>query len=426
MAIDDYSRELSAEEERIKKLWKRVIKYIRKDLAYIWTDEVKRDFEGLEAESERILVILRRFHNHYSSDNKKYKKEISDVHDLIAHLEKATTPNKWIRQIHDDVIRVIADIESEKSTIKRISRRKFIKLALMGAGALAAQKVSKPVYDYFTKGGGEASRLNAARLTDKIRRMINNRDFPNMNNSIDPNLWASVITESYAIATGRNIEANSEYQNIILTLIYFETGFRTVKKLISWLPIPEFRGTSEGPMQIRTENLKDSKNIKEILAASIQHLEKIIRIYTTPERVNERLLPYIFADWNAGAFSCRNAVIQVMLNKRVKPTPNLVVDGDLGPLSTKALKQLNAQEKLGINESQIDEELKPVNIENFYNGGIYSLLVRKYPELNTPFLVDAKVEGFFRKIRALLSYETSSSKEYSEQAMIVYNKIKIL
>ncbi len=342
---------------------------------------------------------------------------------LLAKLIKMIKTDDTFRESTEIISLETRDLKKVVDALKkerhRKSRRRFTKLALIGAGTILAQQASKPVYDYFTRGSGE-SRVTPFRLTEKIRSMINNKYFPNMNNLIDPGLWASLISESYTIATGRDISNNSEYQDIILTLIYIETGFRTVKKLFSWLSIPKLFGTSEGAMQIKNNNLS-YKSLKEVLTISIKHLEKIIGIYTMPEKINERSIHFIFTDWNAGAFSCRNAATQIMLNKRVVPSPNLVVDGDLGVLSKNALKRLNIQDRLGINENQID--MGKGSLERFYKSETYFFLSKRYPEINIPILVDARVQGL-RRIRALISNETISSKQYAEESMRIYNIVR--
>lgn len=241
---------------------------------------------------------FKKFAKHWMFEKFEKTKDIKELErDLIAFASDET----FLGSIGEDEplsaskIKSILD-DSVDSLKKTKSRRKFIKLGLLGLGAVGSQKLSKPIYDYFTKGSGQV-RLASPRLTNKIQKMINNRDFPNMNNSINPNLWASTINEVYNAVTGRNIESNPEYQNIVLTLIYAETGFRTIKKLLSWLSIPEFSGDSKGAMQVK--NPDANTNLKDTLLISIRYLEGVIVIYTRPEKIDERALPFIFANSSA-------------------------------------------------------------------------------------------------------------------------------
>ena len=87
-----------------------------------------------------------------------------------------------------------------------------------------------------------------------------------MNNSIDASAWAITIDESYNAATGRSLRQNEIYENLVLTIIYLETGFRTIKKLFSWTPMPELLNSSRGPMQVEDEDtIQKSSKLKPIL-----------------------------------------------------------------------------------------------------------------------------------------------------------------
>lgn len=367
---------------------------------------------------------FKKFAKHWMFEKFEKTRGIKELErDLIAFASDET----FLESIGEDKplsaskIKSILD-ESINSLKRTKSRRKFIKLGLLGLGAIGAQKLSKPAYDYFTKGSGQV-RLNSFRLSNKIQKMINNREFPNMNNSIDPNLWASTINEAYSAVTGRNIESNPEYQNIVLTLIYAETGFRTVKKLLSWLSVPEFSGDSKGAMQVKNPNA--NTNLRDTLLISIRHLESVILIYTRPEKIDERRLPFIFADWNAGAYSCKAAGIQTILNQIVIPSPNLEIDGDFGVLSKNAMKKLNRDNRLNMDENEIDKASKR-NPESIFRSRFYQILLQKYPQIEHPVVADAKVLGLLNKLRATLSSEPLSSKKYSNSALLIYQKIKNL
>jgi len=116
----DYPRQLSEEEEKIKKLWKRVIRHIRKDLANVWTDEIREDFAKIKIESGRIAFVFRKLHSHYKSNPDLYQKEADDVKNLINHLNKIDTKSEWVNQIHLDLSRIILDIEREIRGVKRV------------------------------------------------------------------------------------------------------------------------------------------------------------------------------------------------------------------------------------------------------------------------------------------------------------------
>ena len=51
--------ELADEEAGLRSHWYDILKYVKKDLAYVWDDKVKSDFEAIKIELERIMHILR-------------------------------------------------------------------------------------------------------------------------------------------------------------------------------------------------------------------------------------------------------------------------------------------------------------------------------------------------------------------------------
>ncbi len=126
--------------------WIDVSNYLRKDLANVWSDEVKRDFEGIKKETQRIAFILERLHNHYRTDKERYHKEISDIINFLSHLKKVKATPKWIKQIHDDLQQIINDIEEEKTIQKQryfdISREPYGKFLAtpVGMGIIESNK----------------------------------------------------------------------------------------------------------------------------------------------------------------------------------------------------------------------------------------------------------------------------------------------
>ena len=137
---DDLDR-LSIEEQLLKKSWNDVLNQIREDLAYIWLEDVRKDFNELKEESSRIALIL----NKLAKKNKESSQKVKDIRILLRHLNRIQSKESWVKKIHGDVLRVIRDVEAEKAAI---SRREFLKIA--GKGALAAAslpiaaKIAKP------------------------------------------------------------------------------------------------------------------------------------------------------------------------------------------------------------------------------------------------------------------------------------------
>lgn len=112
---------LSEHETKLKEYWADVVKHIRRDLAYIWTDEVKRDFQSIKKESGQIALILQKLHRHYKIDKEIYSKEISDIRSLIHHLNRIEAKSDWVKIIYKDLLRVIYRYRKRKERKKSLS-----------------------------------------------------------------------------------------------------------------------------------------------------------------------------------------------------------------------------------------------------------------------------------------------------------------
>ena len=108
---------LSHEEAMLKVLWEDVVKHIRSDLAYIWIDEVRKDFFSIQKESEKIAYVLTKLYFHKRADETLWNKVKSDIKNLFNHLHKMEAKQKWVKIIHGDLLAIIADVELEKKII---------------------------------------------------------------------------------------------------------------------------------------------------------------------------------------------------------------------------------------------------------------------------------------------------------------------
>lgn len=115
--------ELSYEIDKLKSYWKDIIVHLKSpdgkiDLAYIWTDEVRKDFEGLKTEAGKLAFFLKIVHFRYKTNEQKYYKEISHIKILLSNLNKIKADAQWLKEIKMDLQQIILDIEKFKSQIK--------------------------------------------------------------------------------------------------------------------------------------------------------------------------------------------------------------------------------------------------------------------------------------------------------------------
>lgn len=111
--LDEVAYEIS----EINNLWKDVVKHLKKDLAYIWYPEVRKDFEKIEGDLERIEFVLKQFYHYYAKPGAfgvEYNREFSDVVNLIKNLNKIKNVPKFVRKIHRELVLIIRDVEDLK------------------------------------------------------------------------------------------------------------------------------------------------------------------------------------------------------------------------------------------------------------------------------------------------------------------------
>ena len=120
--------ELSKVEERIKSSWNTIIQYINSSRAYIWSDDVKKNFKKIKKDIKRIEFILTKLYKHYGTNQEEYEKEIKDIHNFLSDIKKLDSSSEWIQKIKMDLEKIIMDIDGEKNGVFTKRRAQLIKL----------------------------------------------------------------------------------------------------------------------------------------------------------------------------------------------------------------------------------------------------------------------------------------------------------
>ena len=80
MPSDEEVKRLAQEEQRLKVLWQKVLDYIKRDIAYVYTDLVRNDLNQIKEEVKRIEDFLKTLrYRAYTNDQKRYEIEILHV-----------------------------------------------------------------------------------------------------------------------------------------------------------------------------------------------------------------------------------------------------------------------------------------------------------------------------------------------------------
>ena len=267
-------------------------------------------------------------------------------------------------------------------------------------------------------------------LTFQIEALLIAAAENHINENLDPEIIASILSRAYHVVTGKILDYNYGYRSLILSIIVKETGFRTHKKLLSWLPVPEFFGNSFGLMQAKDVTESD---LYESMLQSIRKLDNIVQIYAKNREINNQNVKYIITDWCIGPNSCKIASLQNLLNKKLKLSNLLALDGDIGIRTAFALNMIKKYKKTDANNI-IDSSLLAIELKNyemvnryrkyFLKTDYYKQLLVLYPEIENPILAYARVNDL-RMIQNILSGESGwlSSKEYTEEVFAIYQQI---
>ncbi len=107
----DQEKFLSVREHLIKAYWEEILNYLKKDLAYIWTDDVKKYFAGLESEVKKIAFVMRKLNSHYRKNKISYETEIDYIKHFIQNINRIEAKKEWVKHIHDDLVKIISGAE---------------------------------------------------------------------------------------------------------------------------------------------------------------------------------------------------------------------------------------------------------------------------------------------------------------------------
>jgi hypothetical protein len=113
MTKKELFEELAYEESGLKSHWIDILRYIKRDLAYIWSDDVKRDLASIRGELEKIKYILKKLSSYYKKD-KTFMQEHYNITALINYLDQVEASKKWVRGAYKGLRGVIKFIDKGK------------------------------------------------------------------------------------------------------------------------------------------------------------------------------------------------------------------------------------------------------------------------------------------------------------------------
>src|SRR3989344_2797097 len=276
--------------------------------------------------------------------------------------------------------------EPEFTPQKPINRRRALKIMGGATAAVAAgivvggDKVSQKIR--------ESSNVDIAEgLPSVIEQM--KRLFSDIDQKAKPEEWSAIIYEQ---CVKNQLPPTEENICIILTLLGSESGFRASPRIIdSWVTPSEkllaksgiLKPKTSGPMQVNIQDVMDQESIgyeealKKIstkgegVGYGVRYLKKIIDLYEGVSD-NELRLKCIFADYNAGLFTSRNAGIQVVLNKILNSS--LREDGLLFSETEREIERLFLSHNIPITKEQIKEDLAHKASSEFTNSKVWQAI----------------------------------------------------
>ncbi len=310
---------------------------------------------------------------------------------------------------------------------KRMRAGGFLFALWLGANMVANNVAYVPDNDYVMSRPIETGRYSVIddKLERKIEGMLSDKSFDYMNRKIDADSWAALLKGSFRSATGDEITQNENYMNVILTIIYQESGYRTSKRWFRTLPFVEKTANdTDGPFQVSVPLGNKIDDPIEMTKYSMKKLDEIVRIYCPDRNISDENVKYILADWNAGKNASRFAAVQSMLVNELGK--KISIDGDFGKESIESLRELNSVYGIGLVDSDFDRISS--NPHEIFSKDIYGRIVQMFPYAANPVMPDAMVRlyNFLPGVGGVLSYlrgDSKSSSEFAERGTYVFYKI---
>jgi hypothetical protein len=286
--------------------------------------------------------------------------------------------------------------------------------------------------DFLARGqfGPPTSRDDVTTL--QLRQLKADFGYNKVNPFMQPAKLGNALEEAFRKTTGKELNENRVYRCLVLAIIMKETGFRTTKKVCTWLPIPRLGGDAKGMMQCRWSVLPDDPGG---FRAGMQVLDRAVLIYAPDRQIKESQLGLILADWNTGSYSSEIATLQDMLDSKLPPTSQIALDGDVGPETAAAFIRLGYANSPGVN-LLLDENIRSLSRADLEPAVQAKKSLLESPEIagllsdwdkrNGMTIANAPVRGAAKRLFEWFSGPDGwlSSKEFVEKAMRLYLEIE--
>ena len=187
-----------------------------------------------------------------------------------------------------------------------------------------------------------------------------------------------------------------------------------------------------GPMELAYQHVVESEQVTlkeamelmsrvpEGLTHSFRHLNTVIQAYQEVSDLELRL-KCIFADWNSGTYSSRNAGVQRVVSELSGQKLNY--DGLIGEKTKSAVRDLLAKNNITVDT--LEEDLKWNRAERFKSSNTWKALETLYNGPITPVVADTPVLGLYGWTKEVTT-GISSSGEFADARYEEYQKISKL
>ena len=264
-------------------------------------------------------------------------------------------------------------------------------------------------------------------------------EYPHVDQEADPEMWSREIENAFP-ASG--LPRTTENLGTVLSLITAESGFRSVPRAYDQfdvdnyfdeegLPLVDAPSTG-GPMELAYQHVVESEQVTlkeamelmsrvpEGLTHSFRHLNTVIQAYQEVSDLELRL-KCIFADWNSGTYSSRNAGVQRVVSELSGQKLNY--DGLIGEKTKSAVRDLLAKNNITVDT--LEEDLKWNRAERFKSSNTWKALETLYNGPITPVVADTPVLGLYGWTKEVTT-GISSSGEFADARYEEYQKISKL
>lgn len=380
-----------------------------------------QEIAKLNQETVQNTLNRREFYARLSSRHKEDpEEELAKVRDQLVDDKDSVEPENDKEEEKE--------VPPQKKKRKIMNRRNFLTaLGISAAGVFVTYN-----WDYVKRWMHHLERKEMPKGLAGVIEGIKD-EYVHVDQGADAEMWAREIENAFQTS---GLPRTTENLAMVLALIAAESGFRAVPRVYDYVGVLSedglnlVKGTSTGgPMELGYQHVMNSehlteeeakelmRNIPEGLRLSYAHLNEILKAYSFMEN-KELRLQCIFADWNSGTYSSRNAGFQSALSEL--SGKELKFDGLIGDKTKELVASILNERNVSV--GSLEEDLKRNRSANFSSSDTWRAIENLLGKPITPVVANTPVLGLYGTTKKITT-GVGNSLEFAQARYEEFDKI---